>query len=183
MKPVSLKDHIAELHLSVRAFNCLMRGGVRTVEALLDIAQSPDLLKIRNLGVKCCEEVTTVAIQFLSGEGEFCLRERMAPVSQENPTIDHDITLQALGIAPRILNALLPDHITRASQLVMIPDQKLTSKYGLSDAACKDVLLFLKNTKAPTNETKHFAGSAHGHRFRQKGDCLLWLCTSHDPDR
>lgn len=143
MKPVSLKDSIAELHLSVRAFNCLMRGGVRTVEALLAIAQSPDLQKIRNLGVKCCEEVKTVAIQLLSGEGEFCLRERMAPVSQENPTIDHDITLQELGIAPRILNALLPDHITRASQLVMIPDQKLTSKYGLSDAACKDVLSML----------------------------------------
>ena len=143
MKSVSLKDSIAELNLSIRAFNCLMRGGIRTVEDLLDIAESPKLSFIRNLGSKCCEEVKTVAVQLLAGEGNFYLRERMDPASQEIPIIDHDVTLQELGIAPRILNALLPDHITRASQLVTLPDQKLTSKYGLSESACEDTLSIL----------------------------------------
>ena len=47
---------IEELDLSVRAFNCLKRAGVNTVEDL--ISKSPDeMMKVRNLGKKSLEEV------------------------------------------------------------------------------------------------------------------------------
>ncbi len=47
---------IEELELSVRAYNCLKREGIDTVEKLLEYAED-DLLNIRNLGQKSIQEV------------------------------------------------------------------------------------------------------------------------------
>lgn len=47
---------IEELDLSVRAFNCLKRAGVNTVNDLIN--KSPEeMMKVRNLGKKSLEEV------------------------------------------------------------------------------------------------------------------------------
>lgn len=52
---------LEEMDLSVRAFNCLWRSGIRTVEGLKAYVNCDDpfnqLRKIRNLGTKCAEEV------------------------------------------------------------------------------------------------------------------------------
>ena len=48
--------HIDTLDLSVRAYNCLMRTGIRTVEELRALTDD-DLSHIRNLGRKCTEEI------------------------------------------------------------------------------------------------------------------------------
>lgn len=51
-----LEMTIEELDLSVRAFNCLKRAGVNTVNDLIN--KSPDeMMKVRNLGKKSLEEV------------------------------------------------------------------------------------------------------------------------------
>lgn len=47
---------ISELNLSVRAYNCLMRAGIRTVEELCALTDD-DFLNIRNLSKKCIEEI------------------------------------------------------------------------------------------------------------------------------
>ncbi len=47
---------IEELELSVRAYNCLKREGIDTVEKLLEYAED-DLLNIRNFGQKSIQEV------------------------------------------------------------------------------------------------------------------------------
>ena len=47
---------IEELELSVRAYNCLMRAGYRTIESLLNLTDE-DFLHIRNLGKKSADEV------------------------------------------------------------------------------------------------------------------------------
>ncbi|MGK7877739.1 MAG: DNA-directed RNA polymerase subunit alpha [Xenococcaceae cyanobacterium] len=47
---------IEELHLSVRAYNCLKRAQINTVADLLDYSQE-DLLEIKNFGQKSAEEV------------------------------------------------------------------------------------------------------------------------------
>ncbi|HAJ95177.1 MAG TPA: DNA-directed RNA polymerase subunit alpha, partial [Actinobacteria bacterium] len=47
---------IEELELSVRAFNCLKREGVDTVEKLLEYTKD-ELLDIRNFGQKSIQEV------------------------------------------------------------------------------------------------------------------------------
>ena len=47
---------IEELDLSVRAFNCLKRAGINTVEDIVQIPRE-DFMKLRNLGRKSFEEV------------------------------------------------------------------------------------------------------------------------------
>lgn len=47
---------IEELHLSVRAYNCLKRAQIHSVADLLDYSQE-DLLEIKNFGQKSAEEV------------------------------------------------------------------------------------------------------------------------------
>lgn len=52
----ALEMTIEELDLSVRAFNCLKRAGINTVQALIEKTPS-DMMKVRNLGKKSLEEV------------------------------------------------------------------------------------------------------------------------------
>lgn len=51
-----LTMYIEELDLSVRSYNCLKRAGYDTVEQLCE-ATEEDIISIRNLGRKSCEEV------------------------------------------------------------------------------------------------------------------------------
>lgn len=51
-----LDTTIEELDLSVRAFNCLKRAGINTVEDLINRTEE-DMIKVRNLGKKSLEEV------------------------------------------------------------------------------------------------------------------------------
>ena len=52
-----LETSIEELELSVRAFNCLKRAGIATVEDLTNRSEN-DMMKVRNLGKKSLDEVT-----------------------------------------------------------------------------------------------------------------------------
>jgi len=62
-KEKALEMTIEELDLSVRAFNCLKRAGVNTVQDLVD--KSPEeMMKVRNLGKKSLEEVIS-KLEFL----------------------------------------------------------------------------------------------------------------------
>ena len=45
-----------ELELSVRAYNCLMRAGIRSTEDLCN-KTAEDMMRVRNLGRRCLEEV------------------------------------------------------------------------------------------------------------------------------
>ena len=55
--PAPIKDlKLEDMELSVRAYNCLYRGGVRTLGDILN--HTPDeLRRIKNLGYRCYEEV------------------------------------------------------------------------------------------------------------------------------
>lgn len=55
---------IEALNLSVRAFNCLKRAKIKTVQQLLDMS-SEDLLKIRNLGRKSLEELEAFKREYI----------------------------------------------------------------------------------------------------------------------
>lgn len=53
-----LEMSIDELELSVRSYNCLKRAGINTVEELTN-KTAEDMMKVRNLGKKSLEEVTS----------------------------------------------------------------------------------------------------------------------------
>ena len=52
----ALEMTIEELDLSVRAYNCLKRAGINTVEDLISRTEG-DMIKVRNLGRKSLDEV------------------------------------------------------------------------------------------------------------------------------
>ncbi len=56
VKEKVLEMTIEELDMSVRAFNCLKRAGINTVEDLTNRTEE-DMIKVRNLGKKSLEEV------------------------------------------------------------------------------------------------------------------------------
>ena len=56
IKEKALEMTIEELDMSVRAFNCLKRAGIHTVEDLINRSEE-DMIKVRNLGKKSLEEV------------------------------------------------------------------------------------------------------------------------------
>ena len=47
---------VDEIELSVRAYNCLRRAGINSLEELTQMTED-DLLKVRNLGIKSMKEV------------------------------------------------------------------------------------------------------------------------------
>jgi len=47
---------IEDLDLSVRSYNCLMRAGIKTLDALLEMTRE-DLIKLRNLGATSLKEI------------------------------------------------------------------------------------------------------------------------------
>ena len=51
-----MKHDIAELNLSVRAYNCLKQAGIHYVEDVSEMSDA-DLLAVRHLGVRCLHEV------------------------------------------------------------------------------------------------------------------------------
>ena len=53
-----LEMTIEDLDLSVRSYNCLKRAGINTVEELIQRTEE-DMMKVRNLGRKSLEEVTS----------------------------------------------------------------------------------------------------------------------------
>ena len=66
-----LETSIEELELSVRSFNCLKRAGISTVEDLTNKTEA-DMMKVRNLGKKSLDEVTSklhsLGLDFASNE-------------------------------------------------------------------------------------------------------------------
>ena len=55
-KTKALETSIEDLDFSVRAYNCLKRAGIHTLQDLVDKSES-DMMKIRNLGKKSLKEV------------------------------------------------------------------------------------------------------------------------------
>ena len=56
LDPLDAHLNIAELDLSVRSFNCLMRADFKTMRELLNCAAEGNLPRIRNFGVKSIKE-------------------------------------------------------------------------------------------------------------------------------
>lgn len=52
---------IEEMDLSVRAYNCLKRAGVRTLDDVIRLG-SDRLLEVRNLGKKCYDEIVWILV-------------------------------------------------------------------------------------------------------------------------
>lgn len=59
---------IEEINLSVRAYNCLKRAEINTVQDILDRLE--ELPRVRNVGVKAYAEVKDKVRQYMEGKNE-----------------------------------------------------------------------------------------------------------------
>ncbi len=58
----SLDMQIEDMQLSVRSYNILKRGGINTLSQLVEM-RGTELLKLRHMGRKSCEEINEAVIQ------------------------------------------------------------------------------------------------------------------------
>lgn len=70
--------------LSVRAKNILMRSGLRTVGDVIDYAEDNDLMKLRNMGEKTCNEILSYTKKISSGAIKNGVSDRISVIFSEN---------------------------------------------------------------------------------------------------
>lgn len=58
------ETEVAEMELSVRAYNCLRRANIATVGELADLAMDGKLSQLRNMGAKTVREIQTKLLCF-----------------------------------------------------------------------------------------------------------------------
>lgn len=112
-KSINLESPIEELLLSARAYNALIRDGIKTIEQLINYTDQ-DLLKIRNLGAKSLEEVITR----LQGYG-FSLKK------VEVKSIEKESSIAKLEFTFQISEVLRANEIETVGQLIGYTEQEL----------------------------------------------------------
>ena len=74
-------EPIEALELSVRAYNCLMRAGIRTVGDAIDLANENSIAQMRNAGKKTVSEIKTrllvLGYEMLDENGKIAFFERL----------------------------------------------------------------------------------------------------------
>lgn len=58
------ETEVAEMELSVRAYNCLRRANITTVGELVDLAMDGRINQLRNMGIKTIREIQTKLLCF-----------------------------------------------------------------------------------------------------------------------
>ena len=58
------ETEVAEMELSVRAYNCLRRANITTVGELADLAMDGRINQLRNMGIKTIREIQTKLLCF-----------------------------------------------------------------------------------------------------------------------
>jgi len=129
---------IERLNLTVRIYNCLKRGRIKTVGELLK-AEDEELMKIRGLGIWTLEEIEKLKKQIIQGKVEFKeelinnletdlkvinkvldteLTVNMEEVKFYDRVIVDDIDIRNLGLSIKSTNCLLNERIYKVSELV-----------------------------------------------------------------
>lgn len=101
---------IEELDLSVRAYNCLKRAGITTLEQL-SMMTIEDFLHVRNLGRKSMEEV----IKKLKEYGIEIKEEREEPLIENSDSVEDEFAEKVVGLATKRVEVREQDR--RANEL------------------------------------------------------------------
>ena len=72
-KEITLNTSIADINFSIRAKNCLIRGGCATLQDVFNAYTDGSIENIRNLGRKCIDEIGNklVELGYLDTRGDF----------------------------------------------------------------------------------------------------------------
>ena len=134
---------ISTLIFSNRAYNCLMRDGIRTIGALFTRSRER-LFAIRNFGQKSMEEIELKLTELLQNPTDppSVVREFQNPVkpslveildlSPEHIQRYANLPVSQLVRSKRALNCLTNRQLTTVSQLLCLDEDTLYKKYHLS---------------------------------------------------
>lgn len=80
------ETEVAEMELSVRAYNCLRRANITTVGELADLAMDGKLSQLRNMGAKTVREIQTKLL---------CFAYHTAPVTWKKEFLEYLVVMKS----------------------------------------------------------------------------------------
>ena len=143
---ISADIPLEKLNLSVRAYNALMRGGIRSLDALCKLSEE-ELFSIKNLGAKSVREI-------LNCREEWCARlekpvetvsENIIAQQTECPENGKNIPLEQLGLSARAYNGLLRSGIKTFGDLYPLTEGQLYKIDNLGKLSVKEILQCREN--------------------------------------
>jgi hypothetical protein len=160
---VSSNTNIDMLNLSRRAYHCLRRAGIDTVEQVVAMSDA-ELLAVQNLGPTLLTEIREKLSAYLASHPlvSHPLPEQLRPPESESPEstperrkspetprlerpatsqvpISDETDLGALGLSTRSYNALLQADIMTIGQLARIPLGQFVTVRGLGQKSRKEL--------------------------------------------
>ena len=165
-------------NLSVRCYNGLCRGGIHTIEDLINYDREK-LSKIKNLGKQSVDEIISFIYTLKSGKENFRLisheelpvnDDELADCSTDEPDENmfipqfrdtdgillDDISLKELWLSTRSFNALTRAGYSFASELINITEARLSEIKNLGKDSIKEILAKIESlnfTKIQTDNS------------------------------
>jgi hypothetical protein len=128
---------LERLQLSPRTYNGLLRGGIKSLSALL-MTGPEELSDIRNFGQKSLEEVRLVQEKF---GGQLSDMTAAAPEELSVERLSTDVQLERLQLSPRTYNGLLRGGIKSLSALLMTGPEELSDIRNFGQKSLEEVRL------------------------------------------
>jgi len=148
-------DPISYLPLSVRAKNCLKQAGISSLEELLSLPVE-DLMNIRNVGVKTCQEILTFRETVAFSEVDTTKVYNLENIASENRPIPIPL-LHNIGISEQALALFLRNNYFAVGDLcdrVLTPQEYYFARMASSYLSIPVTKHFTDAIEALKNSTK-----------------------------
>lgn len=187
------QDDISVAPLSIRAQNCLRRGGIHTIGAMLDYP-TDELINIHNMGKKNVGEIQQFVQNLISGTGEYILVENNDSVADESAiswektdskdsvklfldethSIIQDIPIKNLQLSVRAKNCLTRDGYNYVSQLFGISYDKLMDLENMGKKSAEEVLAYVDKISI-----SHVSNREAGASISHFDDLAIEMCSAY----
>lgn len=187
------QDDISVAPLSIRAQNCLRRGGIHTIGAMLDYP-TDELINIHNMGKKSVDEIQQFVQNLISGTGEYILVENNDSVADESAiswekadsmdsvklfldethSIIQDIPIKNLQLSVRAKNCLTRGGYNYVSQLFGISYDKLMDLENMGKKSAEEVLAYVDKISI-----SHVSNREAGASISHFDDLAIEMCSAY----
>ena len=153
---LSIDQPIEALQLSKRAYNCLKRGKINTINTLCNTERS-ELDRIPNLGKNSIKEIIEKLDSYFACNDnpgvDHGIAENTEKDNQQNSRAIKELPLESLGLSVRAYNGLRSNGILHLSDLMRYSEQELM---GLKNLGKKSVLEIIGKRKGFEKEYHDF---------------------------
>jgi hypothetical protein len=137
VEQLGIEVQLERLQLSTRTYNGLLRGGIKSLSALL-MTGPEELSDIRNFGQKSLEEVRLVQEKF---GGQLSDMTAATPEELSVERLGTDVQLEGLQLSTRTYNGLVRGGIRSLSALLVTGPEELSDIRNFGQKSLEEVLL------------------------------------------